>query len=124
MKTKKITDLVTEYDNILHEIDRLNERQSEIIGELLDARLPDENKKVADIVQEDIYTVNQVIKANYPEESRYFYRAYDITMRVKLRKDRIDREDEEAKWKRYEPKLVPDGRTYKEHPRWWNELTM
>lgn len=121
MKTKEITDLVTKYDNILHEIDRLNEHQSEIIAELLDAKLPDENKKVADIVQEDIYTVNQVIKANYPEESRYFYRAYDITMRVKLRKDRIDREAKEKKW---EPKFVPDGRTYKEKPRWWNELTM
>lgn len=124
MKTKEITDLVTEYDNILHEIDRLNERQSEIITELLYAKLPDENKKVADIVQEDAYTVNQVIKANYPEECKYYYRTYDITMRVKLRKDRIDREAEEAKWKRYEPKLVPDGRTYKEKPRWWNELTM
>ena len=124
MKTKEITDLVTEYDNILHEIDRLEMRKSEIIAELLDAKLPDDDKKIADIVQEDAYTVNQVIKANYPEECRYFYRTYSIVMDLKFAKNHIDREAEEAKWKRYEPKLVPDGRTYKEHPRWWNELTM
>ena len=121
MKSKEITVLVTEYDSILHEFDRLKGRQNEIIAELLDAKLPDENKKVADIVQEDIYTVNQVIKANYPEESRYFYRTYDIAMRVKNRKDCIDRETKEKKW---EPKFVPDGRTYKEKPRYWSELTM
>ena len=121
MQTPEITRLVAEYDSILHEFDRLYERQREIISELLDAKLPDDDKKIADIVQEDIFTVNQVIKANYPEESRYFYRAYDVTMRVKNHKDRIDREAKEKKW---EPKLVPDGRTYKEHPRWWNELTM
>lgn len=103
MKTKEITDLITEYDNILHEFDRLKERQQKIIVELLDAKLPYGDKKIADIVKSHPGTVSKIIKANYPDESRYFYKAFGIAIDMRNLKARKDREAEDAKWKRNEP---------------------
>lgn len=122
MKTKEITDLVTEYDNIFHEMDRLKERQQKIIAELLDAKLPYGNKKFADIVDSHPCTISKIIKANYPEESRYFYKALGLAIEVRNLKERRDKEAEEAKWKRNEPKVVPNDTTrnyreYGEYPR-------
>ena len=102
MKTKEITDLVTEYDNILHEFDRLKERQKKIIAELLDAKLPYGGKKLADIVKTHPNTISKIIKANYPDESRYFYKAFGIAIDMRNLKARKDREAEDAKWKRNE----------------------
>lgn len=108
MKTKEITDLVTEYDSIFHEIDKLKERQREIISELLDAKLPYGNKKLVDIVYSHPCTISKVIKANYPEDSRYYYKALGIALDVRDLKKHRDEEAKRPKWEREEPKLVPD----------------
>lgn len=111
MKTKELTDLLTEYDSILHEMDKLKERQQEIVTELLDVKLPYGNKKVGDIVQSHFGTVNKVIRANYPEDSKYYWKPTDIAMRIrdlKIHKDRkaenIGRQDDHefGKYPKYE----------------------
>lgn len=108
MRTKELTGLVTEYDSIFHEIDRLIERQQKIVAELLDAKLPYGNKKLADIVYSHPCTISKIIKANYPDESKYYYKALGLAIDIRDLKARKDKEAKEAKYKRKEPTLVPD----------------
>lgn len=91
MKTKELTDLMSEYDSILHEIDKLKERQQEIIAKLLDAKLPYGDKKIGDIVQNHFGTVNKVIRANYPEDSKFYWKPMEISMSIRDLKNRKDR---------------------------------
>lgn len=107
MRTKEIADLVTEYDNIFHEMDRLRERQQKIISELLDAKLPYGTGKLADLVYSHPNTISKVIKANYPDDSRYYYKALGLAIEVRDLKQYRDKEANRPKWQREEPKLVP-----------------
>ena len=120
MKSKEITDLLTRYDNTLHEFDRLKEYQKEILNELLESELSDDNK-IKDIVDDHFNVIVSTMRDNYPEESKYNYRHYGVAMELKnLKKHKDDVEES----RRREPKIVPDGKPYKEKPRWYNELTM
>lgn len=96
MKTKEISDLVTEYDNILHEFDRLKERQKKIIAELLNAKLPYGNKKLADIAKTHPNTISKIIKANFPDESKYSYKSFGIAIDISNLKFSMDRKAKET----------------------------
>ncbi|MCH5167909.1 MAG: hypothetical protein J1F35_08530 [Erysipelotrichales bacterium] len=120
MESKQIADLLTQYDNILHEFDRLKERQKEILNELLETKLPDDNK-IKDIIDHRFDVITGAMRANYPEESKYNYRHYGVARDLKILKEHKDYVKESRS---REPKVVPDGKPYKEKPRWWNELTM
>ena len=120
MKSKEIADLLTKYDNTLHEFDRLKEYQKEILNELLEAELSDGNK-IKDVVDNHFGDIACAMRANYPEESKYNYRHYGVAMDLKILKKHNDDVKES---RRREPKSVPDGNPYKEIPRYYNELTM
>lgn len=121
MESKEIADLLTQYDSTLHEFDRLKEYQKEILNKLLESKLSDGNK-IKDVVVNCCDDIARVILANYPEDSKYYYRRhYGIAMDLKMLKKH---NDDVAESRRREPKTVPDGRPYKETPRWYHELTM
>lgn len=119
MKTKEITDLLTQYDNTLHEIDRLQEYKKEILNKLLESELPDGNK-IKDIIETRFNTIISAMRANYPEESKYNYLCMGIAIDLRSFKKRKEAIEES---RRRESKCV-GGMTFKEKPRYWSELTM
>lgn len=120
METKEIANLLTQYDNTLHEFDRLKEYQKDILNKLLESKLSDGNK-IKDLVDNHFADIASIIRDNYPGESKYNYRHYGVAKDLQILKNH-KKDVEESR--RREPKIVPDGKPYKETPRWYNELTM